>query len=319
MVNYPKRKTKILNLFLDAFSRFDQVILVDIMNISTAQIVKTRIALRDTNSVMIVGKNTLAKLAIRILTQKLDASHENYELQQKYTMKPELENLLPYVKNKVGYIFSETSYVDIKPIVEKEIMKVAAKAGIIAPSDVWLRTGPTYQDPGKIGEFQRVGVQVKAVKGSLEIIKDMKLCSKGDLVTESVSFMCRMLGIIPFEYAMTLKFVYTNGNIIPEEIINLTPESLLSNLRQSVSCLSAMSMEVNLPNSLSVPHMVMDAFKRMLAMGLETGYSFPQLEDFKNAEVAAPVEAEAKVEDAPVEEEEAEESSEDMDMGDMFG
>lgn len=319
MVTYPKRKLKILNLFLDAFNRFDQVILVDIMNISTQQITKTRQALRETSSLMIVGKNTLAKLAIRILTEKLEPSHDNYELQQKYTLKPELKNLIPYVRNKIGFIFSEISYVELKPIIEREIMKMPAKAGIIAPSDVWLRTGPTHQDPGKIGEFQRVGVQVKAIKGSLEIVKDMKLCSKGDIVTESVSFMCRMLSIIPFEYAMTLKFVYASGNIIPEEIINLTPESLFANLKCTVCCLASASMAVNLPNRLSVPHMVMDSFKRMLSLGLASGYSFKQLEDVKNAEVAAPAEEAKAEEDAPAEEEPEEEESEDMDMGDLFG
>lgn len=322
MAGYPERKQKVLKMFLDAFSRFDQVILVDIMNISTHQIVKTKQALQKTGTVMIVGKNTIAKIALNILTKKLEKGHENFELQQQYTLKPQLSALVPFIKNKIGFIFSECSYVELKPIIEGEKMPTPAKAGTIAPADVWLREGPTHQDPGKIGEFQRMNIQVKAVKGSLEITKDIKICTKGDLVTESVSYMCRLLSIIPFEYAMTLKFVYTDGNIIPEEIISMTPQSLLSGIQESVKCLTSISMAVHLPNSLSVPHMVMDAFKKMLHLGLASGYSFKQLEDVKNAEVSAPApttQAQENKGPAKVEEPEEEEKSEDMDMGDLFG
>ena len=37
------------------------------------------------------------------------------------------------------------------------------------------------------------------------------LKKKGELVTETDSYMCRLLNIIPFEYAMELKYVYDNG------------------------------------------------------------------------------------------------------------
>lgn len=53
----------------------------------------------------------------------------------------------------MAFIFSELNYVELKPIVESEIIKSPAKAGVISPSNVWLRCGPTHQDPGKIGEF----------------------------------------------------------------------------------------------------------------------------------------------------------------------
>ena len=51
------------------------------MNISTKQIVKTRIVLREEGGLIIIGKNTLARLAINILTKELDKDNENYELQ----------------------------------------------------------------------------------------------------------------------------------------------------------------------------------------------------------------------------------------------
>lgn len=50
-------------------------------------------------------------------------------------------------------------------------------------------------------------------------MKDFLLCEKGQVVTETVAHMCRMLNIIPFEYAMELKYVFRDGQIIPEDVI----------------------------------------------------------------------------------------------------
>lgn len=48
--------------------------MVNIMNISTTQIVKTRKAIKNRGGEIVVGKNKIAKNAIKILTEKLDDS-----------------------------------------------------------------------------------------------------------------------------------------------------------------------------------------------------------------------------------------------------
>lgn len=211
------------------------------------------------------------------------------KFQEGVTKKPNLVNLLPYLVGKKGFVFSDESYVELKPILEAEIVKQPAKAGAIAPCNVWLRCGNTNQDPGKITEFQNLGIQVKAVKGSLEIIKDFLLCEKGTLVTETVSHMCRMLGIIPFEYAMELQFVYVDGNIIPQEIISLTPEDIIKGFSEASTALTAISLGAGLPNSLSVPHMITGVFKNLLSIGISADYKFKQLTEALEAKNNAPV------------------------------
>lgn len=77
---YPTRKGKVLDAFLRAFSDFDQVILVGLMFISTEQIVKTRAALRDDGGVILIGKNSIAKIAIKIISGDHDESHPYYKI-----------------------------------------------------------------------------------------------------------------------------------------------------------------------------------------------------------------------------------------------
>lgn len=320
-MSFPERKQRLLKNFLEAFTSFNQVILVDLMNISTQQILKTRIALRERNGVVIIGKNSIAQLAIKILTEEVPSDASYYELSKLYEKQPNLLKLLPVVVGKIGFIFCDDSYVELKDIIENEKIKMAAKEGIVAPSTITLPVGPTHQDPGKIGEFQRVGVQVKAVKGSLEIVKEHTLCVAGEVVSATVSAMCRMLNIIPFEYAMELRYVLLGDTLIPKEIISLTNDDILDGFKEGVKQLTAVSLGAAIPNSLAVPHMIKDSFKMLMAIGMEADYKFKALEDAINQAANAPAEEEKKEEVAEeaAEEEEEEESDEEMDLGGMFG
>jgi len=42
--------------------------------------------------------------------------------------------------------------------------------------------------------------------------------------------MCRLLNIIPFEYALEVLMVYNDGLIIPKEIVKLSSEDVISSI-----------------------------------------------------------------------------------------
>lgn len=327
---YPERKVNVLQKFLEAFTNFQQVIIVDLLNISCDQITKTRKAIRKEKGVVLVGKNSIVKVAIKILTEKLDPKDKkNTEFiayQKKYPLKPELKNFLPLLKGKICFVFTDKPFSEIKPIVEKEAVKVHAKAGAVAPSDIIIQPQQTNIDPGKIIEFQRIGMSVKTNKSALEIVKEFKLCSKGEIVTETVTQMCRSLNIIPFEYSLKMKTVFLAGEIIPEEALNFDPSALISIFQNNANLITAVSLEAGIVNALSIPHLILNSFKTLLAVGIEGGVKFKELDDALNSksspapasEVAKP--ADNKKEEKPVKKAEPEPEPEaEMDLGDMFG
>lgn len=321
---YPERKVNLLKRFLDAFTTYDQVIVVDLNNINTDQITKTRIALRKEKATVLIGKNSIVKVAIDILTREDDPKWENHHYQKQYPKRMNLKQFLPLVEGKIGYVFSHKSYSELKPIIEKEVVKVPAKAGVIAQTDVIVPAQQTNIDPGKIIEFQRIGMQVKTNKSALEITKDHKLCSKGEIVSETVSAMCRLLGIVPFEYALKVLSVYINGNILGEEIINFDQNKLLALFQDNARLVTAVSLEAGLPNALSIPHLMVNTFKSLLAVGNEAGFKFKELENALNSQAAAPKAEDKKDDKKPAKEEKKkeepkEEVVEDVDFGDMFG
>lgn len=318
--SYNDHKVKVLNQFLEYFTTYSQVIIVDIVNISTAQIKNTRKNVSSQGGKVIIGKNNLALLAIKILSSDRSTNKKFQKYFDQYEARPDLVKLENFIFGKIGFIFTETNYINLKKEVEAEIIKMPAKAGVKSPCNVWLKCMNTNMDPGKINEFQNLGIQVKTVKGSLEIIKDFLLVKKGDMVDETQAAMCKKLNIVPFEYAMSFKIIYKNKSIIPEDIIQIDTESVLESIRSTAQAFTALSLGANLPNKISVPHMIKNTFKDLMAIGLSADYKFEQLTKALTSAQSAPAQTKAS---APVakeakKEEVVEEAEEDMDMGGLF-
>lgn len=77
---------------------------------------------------------------------------------KKYERKPELVKLIPQIHGKIGFIFAEDNYVNLKKLVESEVIKMPAKAKVLAPCNVWIHCMNTNIDPGQINEFQNLGI-----------------------------------------------------------------------------------------------------------------------------------------------------------------
>mgnify|MGYP000738776358 CR=1 FL=1 len=74
-------------------------------------------------------------------------------------------------------------------------------------------------------------------------------------------------------------------------MININPADILNIFTGHVKTLSALSLGANLPNALSVPHMIANGFKQVLAIGMATGLKFKQLEQAQSAKASAPAQA----------------------------
>lgn len=271
---------------------------------------------------MVVGKNTLIKKALKFVTEKPDPSHPDYEDHSQWKQNQKLLALIPLMVQNVGLIFSEEPYHELREKVEAEKIAMPARTGVPAPCDVTIPEGPTGIEVGKIDLFHKLNFQCKTVKAAIEVVKPMKIIFRGEKVGEGATQLCKLLQIVPFEYSLTFKFVYIDGVILNQEAIETPAEQTIESFKTYANFLTALSMGANIPNALSVPQFIANGFKSMLAIGMESGYSFKALEDAKNAAsnvvataVTSSGPAEAKKEEAA---EEEPEESEDMDMGGLF-
>lgn len=177
-------------------------------------------------------------------------------------------------------------------------------------------------EPGKTSFFQALQVPTKIARGTIEITTDLKLVEAGTKVGPSEATLLNMLNISPFTYGMGIAQVYDQGQTFPAEILDIGEEQLLAVLAKAITTIATISLALNFPTLPSVMHSLVNSYKKVLAVAIETEYSWPEIEELKDRIAnpdayasAAPVAAAATGGDAAKPAEEEKEESEEEDEG----
>ncbi|KAL4942174.1 hypothetical protein BDV06DRAFT_192847 [Aspergillus oleicola] len=287
---------------------YKTVFIVGVDNVSSQQMHEIRIALRG-EGVVLMGKNTMVRRALKGFI------NDN----------PEYERLLPHVKGNVGFIFTSGDLKETKEKILANRVAAPARAGAIAPGDVWIPAGNTGMEPGKTSFFQALGVPTKIARGTIEITTDLKLVEKDTKVGPSEATLLNMLNISPFTYGMTIQQVYDQGQTFGADVLDIEESQLLETFSTAINTITTISLAANYPTLPSVVHSVVNSYKKVLAVAVETEYSWPEIEELKDRianpdayAAAAPAAAATSGGDAPAAAAEAapaEEDESDEDMG----
>jgi large subunit ribosomal protein LP0 len=304
-----KNKSGYFDKLQSLLEEYKSVFVVEIDNVSSQQMHEIRHSLRG-KGVVLMGKNTMVRRALKTFIP----DH------------PEYERILPFVKGNVGFVFTNEELVEVRDLILANRVAAPARAGALAPADVWVPAGNTGMEPGKTSFFQALGVPTKIARGTIEITTDLKLVESGTKVGPSEATLLNMLNISPFTYGMGIAQVYDDGQSFPASVLDITEDELLKTLNQAIVTIATISLGLNFPTLPSVVHNVVNAYKNAIAAALEIEYSWPEIEELKDRIAnpdayasAAPAAAAggAAEESKPAEESEAEES-EDEGFGGLF-
>lgn len=296
------------NYFVKLVSLLDEYpkcFIVGVDNVGSKQMQQIRIALRGTAEVL-MGKNTMMRKAIRGHLENNAA----------------LEKLLPHIKGNVGLVFTKADLTEVRKCIIENKVAAPAKAGALAPVSVSIPAQNTGLGPEKTSFFQALAIPTKIAKGTIEILSDVKLIQPGDRVGASEATLLNMLKISPFSYGLSIEQVYDSGTIFDPSILDITDDDLRTRFIQGVTNLTSVCLAIGYPTVASVPHVIINGFKNLLAIAASTDIDFKEAETVKEylkdpskfavAAVAAPVAAEEKKTEAKAE---SEEEEEDDDMG----
>jgi len=288
---------------------FPKCFIVGADNVGSKQMQTIRLSLRG-KAVVLMGKNTMMRKAIR-------GHLEN---------NPALEKLLPHIKGNVGFVFTKEDLAEVRDMLLSNKVPAAARAGAIAPCGVTVPAQNTGLGPEKTSFFQALGITTKISRGTIEILSDVQLIKTGDKVGASEATLLNMLNISPFSYGLLIQQVYDNGSVYSPEVLDITEAALHARFLEGVRNIASVCLQIGYPTLASIPHSIVNGYKRVLAVALETEYSFPLADKVKAFladptafVVAAPVAA-AEVAEAPAAakeevKEESEESDDDMGFG----
>ncbi|XP_072028944.1 large ribosomal subunit protein uL10-like [Amphiura filiformis] len=297
---------------IQLFDEFPKCFIVNVDNVGSKQMQSIRMALRG-HGTLLMGKNTMMRKAIR---GHLDSN-------------PHLEKLLPHIKGNVGFVFTKEELTDVRGMILENRVAAPAKAGAIAPVDVFIDAQNTGLGPEKTSFFQALSIPTKIARGTIEILNKVHLIKLNEKVGASEATLLNMLKISPFSYGLKILQVFDQGTVFEPSILDITDADLLKTVMEAIRNLASVSLQIGYPTSASVPHSIMNGFKNVLAIAVATEIDFKEAEQAKAilsdpeafaaaaaaAAAAAPAAEEKKEEEAAKKEESEEESDDDMGFG----
>jgi len=304
-------KEKYFEKLKELLQKFPTIFIVNVDNVGSNQMHQIRVALRG-KGVVLMGKNTMVRRALRTILAE----------------QPQFERLLPHVKGNIGFVFSSGDLKEIRDLITANKVAAPARAGAFAPRDVTVPAGNTGMEPGKTSFFQALGIPTKIARGTIEIVSDVKVVVAGTRVGSSEATLLNMLNISPFTYGMTVVQIFDSGTSFSPEVLDVDEKELIDRFLTGITTIAAISLALNYPTIVSVSHVLVNAYKNLLAIALATEYTFEGAEKAKeylaNPDAFVAVAA-AATESAPAaaaaaaaeekEPEKEEESDEDMGFG----
>ncbi|XBI72709.1 hypothetical protein VPH35_066606 [Triticum aestivum] len=162
----------------------------------------------------------------------------------------DIKALIPLLQGNVALIFTKGDLKEVCEEVAKYKVGAPARVGLIAPIDVVVPPGNTGLDPSQTSFFQVLNIPTKINKGSVEIVAHVDLIKKGDKVGSS-------------------------------EAALLAKEDLMEKFACGVSMVASLSLAVSYPTLAAALHMFLNGYKNVLALAVETDYSFPHADQIK--------------------------------------
>jgi large subunit ribosomal protein LP0 len=271
------RKNAYMAKLVDLVQNSILALIVDVDHVGSKQMQNIRISLRG-KSQLLMGKNTMIRTALRKEIERLTAEEGNE------TRIEELQRLIGAVNGNMGFIFCQTpdALEASRNALDEFVVPAAAKANVVAPKDVWIPAGPSGLEPSQTSFFQALNIPTKIVKGSIEITADFRVCTKGEKVSLSAQALLTKLAIKPFEYGMTVRQVYQDGSVFDAAVLDITDDVLVAKFMNGVANVAAFSREIGVPTEASLPHMMCNAFKNIVAAVADIDFTFEEVQEIKD-------------------------------------
>jgi large subunit ribosomal protein LP0 len=253
---------------VECLTKYSRVLFVGMDNVRSQQVHDVRRALRG-KAEFVMGKKTLQA---KIVDKRAHGKNANAEAKH-FAEECEHHNLL---SGNTGLIFTNNDVKDIVAVLDAYRVKAPARVGAVAPCDVVVPAGNTGMEPTQTSFFQALNIATKIAKGMVEIVTEKKVLSTGDRVDNSTATLLQKLNISPFYYQVEVLSVFDRGVLFTREDLKVTDDMVEKMMVEGLSNVAAMSLGAGIPTPATIGHMVVDAFKNLLAISVATSYEFEE-------------------------------------------
>ena len=251
-----KWKSEVLDKLVELTKKYNVVAVADLEKVRSFQIQEIRKRLRGRVEIL-VAKNTLVKKAAEILEK-------------------ERKNLARFSEALTGsrvLLFTNMNPYELIILLNKNRVRVPAKAGDIATGEIVVSAGNTGLAPGPvISEFGEAKVPTKIESGSIWVVKDTVVARKGDTISPKLVAVLSKLGIKPMEAGLSLVQAYDAGLVLTSDDLAFDIEEFRKSLQQAALEAKGIAVEAGILLPETAPLIIGKAHRQALALSIQADY-----------------------------------------------
>jgi large subunit ribosomal protein L10 len=257
-------KKEMFQTLAELIEKYPVVAIADLQKVRSSQIQEIRKKLRGQAEVL-VAKNTILKKAAGALGEK----------------KPNIGKFADDLAGSSLLLFTGMNPYALILFLNKNKVRVPAKAGDTATSDIIIPGGNTALQPGPvISEFGEVKVTTRIEGGSIWVARDTVVAEKGDTISPKLASLLSKLGMKPMEAGLTIVRAFDEGIVLKPEDLMFDLEAYKSDLAEACRDALALAVETEYLVPETAPTIIGNAFREALYLSNEA--EFPTSENIED-------------------------------------
>lgn len=249
-------KKEIYGDLVQLLEKYSVVAVADLQKVRSSQIQEIRKKLRGKAN-LIVAKNSILRKASDSMASKR-------------------ENVNKFSDGLTGskvLIFTQMNPFELIVFLNKNKVRVPAKGGDIATSEIVVPAGNTGLQPGPvISEFNEAKVQTRIESGSIFIAKDTIVAGKGDVISTKTASLLSKLGMKPMEAGLSLSYAYDNGMVLGPNDLAFDLDQMKTDFAAAARLAFGLAVDANIVLPETAPAIISKAYRQAVAISVEAGF-----------------------------------------------
>jgi large subunit ribosomal protein L10 len=254
MSQVSEQKLGVVASTVDLLKRYEVIAAADLNKVTSRMLQDTRKGLRGQLEVRCV-KNTLMRISME---------------------KAEKAATVEFMKTVAGpnvFLFTNGNPFKLAMTLEKNKVKVFAKAGDKALTDLTISAGNSGLSPGPlIGKFGALGVKTRIESGNIWVVQDTVVARKGDVISADLADLLMRLGVRAAEMGLSIKAAYEHGVVIQGGDLLLDIPAYRDRLAQAYGTAFQVALKAAYVTPRTAPTLLSMAAQNATRVAVEAGY-----------------------------------------------
>ncbi|MBN1801372.1 MAG: 50S ribosomal protein L10 [Candidatus Lokiarchaeota archaeon] len=264
----PQWKIDEVQKLVDLYKQYKTIAIVKIAGINDKQIQDVRKKLRG-KAVIKMSKKSLQTRAIEIFKQE--------------SKKTNLDEIIKNIPPQSSVVYTNMDIFDLKRVFIQNKWMVPAKPDEITPVDIWVPEGDTGLPTGQVISELNMTLKLptRIQNDTIWIRENTRTHKAGDLVTIKQASVLKKLGVNPLESLINIHFAWSDGEVIPEEVLYLDIVAFQKDVLSAYMNARTIALELGVVDDDTLEPLIQRAHKGAIALLFELPiFEESMLEDY---------------------------------------